>query len=281
MKAKILLLIMVSSLLFISCNKDEETTSTPVSEADVTTSAKIDNVSDDVLQIVESQSDESPAGRMSSVAQSFLTGCATVTTIYSGNTWTRTIFFGDTNCTLANGNTVRGTITATFTNDFAAATRTINYSFTDFYHNDRHVEGNRTVVKTILPNGHPQATINLAMTVTYPASQGGGVFTRTGSRVREFTVGYNTPELLDNEFSVTGTWVTTLPNGNSRTTTITSPVIIKFHCFSVGNSSIFTSGTLSIVSTNGSAILDYGDGSCDNHATITINGVVHHIMIGN
>lgn len=278
MKTKILSLSMVFGFLFFSCSKDG-VDRTPVSEADVTSSSKIDNVSDDVLQIVESQSDQTEAGKSSATSQSFLSTCATVTTTQSGNVWTRVIDFGTTNCQLANGNWVRGIITLTFTNDFTAATRTIDYTFTNFYHNDRHVEGTRNVVKTILPNGHPQATINMNLTITNPASAGGEVITRSGQRVREFVLGYNTPELMDNEFSVMGSWATTISNGHSHSTTITAPVIIKNSCFP--GSSRFVSGTLSLNNSHGSAILDYGNGTCDNDATITINGVVHHIILGN
>lgn len=272
MKTKMLMLGVVSCLLFVSCNKEESTT--PINATDIAANAKIDDVSDDVLQIVESQSNnDSGAGRMSSASENFLSNCANISTDKTGNTWTRTIDFGATNCELYNGNSVRGKIILVFTNDFDATTRTITYTPENFYHNNRLVEGTRTVVKTILPNGHPQATINLNLKVT---NTDGSIFTRVGTRVREFTDGYNTPNILaDNVFSITGNWTTTLPSGIVHTTTITSPIIVKWNCRHI------VSGTISFEKTHTTGILDYGGGTCDAKATVTINGVVREVILGN
>ena len=272
MKTKILALGMVSCFLFVGCNKDDNNGN--IKSADVVSSSKIDPISDDVSEIVETQSNETAAGRSSSATENFLSDCATVTTTQSGNTVTRTIDFGTTNCTLNNGNTVRGKIILTFTNDWTALTRTINYAFENFYHNDRHVEGNRTVVKTILPNGHPQATINLNMTVTTPE---GAVYTRVGNRIREFSEGYGNGDISDNVFLVSGSWTTTLPSSISHTATISasSPLKIKCSCTQpilTQHRFEIVSGILTVVRNSNTAVIDYGNGECDNVGTISING---------
>lgn len=272
MKSKIVMLAFITCFLFVGCDKEEK--NSIVSGSDIESDTKIDAISDDVLQIVESQSNdlEASAGRTNSNSGSFLTNCANVSTVVDGNSRIRTVDFGTTNCTLSNENLVRGKIIITFTNDFDALTRTINYTFENFYHNDRRVEGSRTVVKTILPNGNPQATINLNMTVTYP---NGNVFTRIGERVREFTEGYATTILTDNVFSITGNWKTTLPSGTLHTTTITKPLIAKWGCPNI------VSGTISIVRTGNPWTLDYGNGDCDNKATLTINGEIQNFILRN
>jgi hypothetical protein len=275
MKTKILALSLVASLFIISCTKDNPADN-PISATDVSLSGKIDNVADDVAQIAESQSNENPsiAGRNSNSTASLLSSCATVTTVQTGNTWIRTIDFGNTNCITNIWGHVRGKIIITFTNDFTAATRTISYTFDNFYHNDRHVEGNQTVVRTILNNGHPQSTINMNMTITNPD---GGIYKRVGTRVRECTVGYDTPNsIFDNVYFVTGSWTTTLPNGNTHTATIGTPLVINLSCTSYPN---IVSGTITFEKAHTTAILDYGNGDCDANATITINGVVHNITL--
>jgi hypothetical protein len=271
MKTKILVLGMALSLFMIGCNKDDDNNNqtAPLTANEVKASAEMDDISDDVGYIAESQSDQTPAGKTAD-GPTFLGACAEITTTISGNIWTRTIDFGETNCTLFNGNTVRGKIIVTFTNDFDAMTRTVSYSFENFYHNDRHVEGNRTLVKTILPN--PKTTITLDMTVTF---EDGAVYHRTGERVREFTAGYDTFfNLYDNEFAVTGNWSTTFPSGNTQTATITAPLIIKWNCLHI------VSGTVAFTRNANSAVLDYGDGTCDNQATVLINGELHTITLG-
>jgi hypothetical protein len=270
MKSKIVMFAIFSCFLFIRCDKEE---SNPiVSGSDIESDTKIDAIADDILQIVESQSNETSVAGRNKNSGSYLTNCATVNTVVDGNSRTRTVDFGTTNCTLANGNLVRGKIIVSFTNNFDALTRTISYSFDNFYHNDRRVDGTRTVVKTRLQNGNPQATININMTVTYP---NGSVFTRIGERVREFTEGYTTTVLTDNVFSITGNWKTTLPSGTLHTTTITKPLIAKWGCPNI------VSGTISIVRTGNPWILDYGNGDCDNKATLTINGETQNFILRN
>ena len=143
----------------------------------------------------------------------------------------------------------------------------------NFYHNDRHVEGNRTVVRTILPNGHPQSTINLNMTVT---TTDGAVYTVVGNRVREFSEGYGNNDIADNVFLVSGSWTTTLPSGviHSNTVATASPLKIKCSCYQLLNQHRFeiVSGVLTIERNTNTAVIDYGDGTCDNTGTITING---------
>ena len=275
MKTKILVLGMALSLLTIGCNKDDNNTVTPtapLSASEVKDNEEMDRVSDDVAYIAESESDENTPGRLTAGNNGFLGACGSnINTTQSGDTWTRTIDFGTTNCTLFNGNTVRGKIIITFTTDFTASTRTINYSFENFYHNDRHIQGNRTVIKTIV-NNHPIANISLDLTVT---TTSGGVYHRTGQRVREFTAGYDTPfNLLDNVFSITGSWTTTFPNGTVQSAVVTSPVIVKWSCPHI------VQGTITITRNNNVAVLDYGNGECDAHATITVNGVTIPFELG-
>ena len=266
MKTKILALGFIAILSIVSCTKNErETSSSSINSSDIVTNAKIDNIGDDVAQIVESQSNATEAGRYSDLAA----GCLTVTTTQNGSTWTRTLDYGDTNCLRDNGNYLRGKIIITFQDDFDAATRTLNFSFENFYHNDRHVEGNRTVVKTRLENGHIKSDIDLNMTIT---NLDGRVLTRTGHRIREYN-----PET--NEFSVTGSWMTTnQSNGVTHTNTISdqSPLRIVYSCQQEQGQNRYeiVNGIITITKSDNdnTAVIDYGDGNCDNTGTITING---------
>ncbi|HOZ74505.1 MAG TPA: hypothetical protein PLS51_02790 [Flavobacterium sp.] len=270
MKTPILACAMALMFLTVGCNKDDDKTS-PLTATEIKANADMDNISDDVSAIAESESDAtSTAGRGGQ--PSFLSGCAQVITTISGNTWTRIIDFGATNCTLYNGNSVRGKIIIVFSDDFDAATRTINYSFENFYHNNRHVEGNRTVGRTIV-NGHPRAVIDLNLTVTTPQ---GAVYQRTGQRVRDFVSGFGNLILSDNQFSITGSWVTTFPSGTIQSANIIAPLIVHWDCAHI------MSGSISFTRNNSSAtaVLDYGNGSCDDMATLTINGNVYPIDLG-
>ena len=265
MKTKILALGFIAILLMVGCTKNDKEMSSSINSSDIVDNAKIDNIGDDVAQIVDSQSNATPAGRYNNLTPNW----PQISTTQDGNTWTRTINFGPTNYTLENGNTVRGIMIIMFENNFDAATRTLNFSFNNFYHNDRQIEGNRTVLKTRLDNGHIKADIDLNMTITNPD---GRVFTRTGHRIREYN-----PET--NEFLVTGSWVTTnQSSGAIHTNTIsdTSPLKIVYSCQQEPNQRRYeiVSGIITITKSNNNrtAVIDYGVGNCDNTGTITING---------
>ena len=277
MKAKKLLLGLCISLFILSCDKENESTS-PMTSADAKISAEIDQITDDVSLIVEEQSfEQESAGRNGATLESMLPSCATVTTTSTGNSWTRTIDFGTEGCEMPNGNFLKGIIIISGSNDMNAQTQTISYSFVEFYHNNKLIEGNRTLVRTIQsttanPTPHPVATINVDMTVTYPD---GGIYYRTGNRVREMIAGFTTPMIWqDNVFSITGSWTTSRPNGMTHTATIIEP-LSRINCPRI------VSGTIEIVGNNNTAILDYGDGACDNLATVTINGQTTTITLGN
>ena len=275
MKTKKLVLGLLLSLFIISCSKEENNSSSSSDEAKI--NANIDAVSDDISQIVDDQFDaqENSAGRSTTLPESILPSCAMVTVVVANNTWTRTITFA-AGCTLPNENVVSGTIIVSGSTNFGQPSHTISYSFVDFYHNNILIEGNKTIVRSLqstatLAAVHPVANMNIDLTVTYP---NGNVYTRVGTRVREMIQGFGTPMIwLDNIFSVTGNWTTTFPSG-TQTSTITTPLIVKMSCPHI------VSGVITIVRNNNTGTIDYGDGICDNLATVTINGVTTLITLG-
>lgn len=275
---KILLGMMIALFAFSSCNNDSEGNASELTAEESDINAKIDMITDDVSKIVEDQLtlQANVSGKMA-LPPRFLPDCATVTNTIVGTTWTRTVDFGTTGCELRNGTMLKGKIIVSGSIDLNQASLTINYSFADFYHNAKRIDGNKTIVitrQTTPANQtlHPVSTMNIDMTVTFP---NGNIYTRTGTRVREMIEGFDTPSIwLDNVFLITGNWTTTLPNGSNQTSTITTPLKIRMNC------NYIVSGVLEIVRNNTTAVLDYGiDNGCDNLATATINGVTYTITL--
>jgi hypothetical protein len=276
MKIKNLVLGLILSLFILSCSNDDKTTSTEMSEAKV--SAQIDVVTEDVSKIVEDQFalQENPtAGRSMDNNLEALPPCATVTIQLTATTWTRTVVFD--NCELPNGNILDGTIIVSGSLNFDIPSHTISYSFVDFHHNNILIEGNRTVVRTFqgttqLNVPHPVANMSIDMTITFP---NGNSYHRVGNRVREMIEGFGTPMVWsDNIFSITGSWTTTFPAGTS-TSTITAPLRVRANC------PFIVRGIVTTVRNENTVVLDYGNGECDNQATLTINGTTTTITIGN
>jgi hypothetical protein len=296
MKTKILFLGLLLSLFTVSCNKDKEENDFTADEAGV--NAKIDLANDDVSDIVEGQfnatMDNSTTGKATEYAAvtTNLPTCATVTrnpafgtVITPGTTVTKTIDFGTTGCAMPNGNILKGQIVATFVYNPTATSHTINYQFVNFYHNAIKFDGNKEFTRTMAAAtatspAHPIVVMNMAMTATFPD---GRVFNRVGTRTREITAGYDTPNVLaDNVYQVTGNWTTTFPNTTVQTSTISSsnPLIVKMSCIAV-NKPLIVQGLITFVRNGHTATLDYGSGACDNTAVFTINGNSYTIVIGN
>ena len=275
MKSQKLILGMLLSLFMLSCSNNDSNSTSDLSEAKV--NAKIDVITDDVSKVVDDQfgAQFGVSGKSSESITSFLPSCAVVTATVSETTWTRTVVF--TNCTLPNGNVLDGTIIVSGSTNADLPSHTISYSFVNFHHNNILVEGNRTVTRNLqstatLATLHPVANMSIDMTVTFP---NGNSYHRVGNRIREMIEGFDTqPIWQDNVFSITGSWTTTSTNG-SQSSTITTPLISKMNCPNI------VSGIVQIVRNNNTATLDYGNGDCDNQATLTINGTTTTITLGN
>ena len=282
------------SLAIFSCSKkNNDENNFSADEAAV--NAKIDMSNDDVSNIAEEQFDAtlaSSSGRSAetTAVASSLPACATVTRIpafgtpvTSGTTVTKTVDFGTTGCPLPNGNILRGKIIISFVYNPNATSHTITYTFDNFYHNAIKFVGNKIFTRTMSTStatsaSHPIVVMTMDMTATFPDNR---VFTRTGTRTREFVEGFGTPAIIgDNIFSVIGNWTTTFPNTTVQTSTITAPLLVKMSCIAV-NKPLITQGVITFVRNGQTATLDYGNGACDNLAVFTFNGVSYNIVIGN
>ena len=281
MKSKLLILGIAFSLMTVSCSRKEKDNST-ITADEASVNAKIDLANDDISSIVENEEaatyGNSANGKTMEVASTTypivtrVPAFGTPPTV--GQMVTKTIDYGTTGVTLANGNVLKGIINISFVYDPTATSHTINYSFQNFYHNGIEFNGNKTFTRTMTTgtDSHPIVTMNMDMNATFPD---GRVFNRVGTRTREITAGYNTPNIIaDNIYQVTGNWTTTFPAG-TRTSTITTPLRAEANCPHI------VSGVITTVRDNNTATLDYGNGDCDNQATLTVNGNSTTITLGN
>ena len=267
---------------FISCDSsnDGNDNNPTLTAKDIAVNSKIDVAIDDVVYIVEDQytAQQSISNRSSTASKSILPTCATFTTVLVDGTWTRTIDFGSAGCTLPNGNVLKGKIIISFSNDFTSKSRTLSYRFVDFYHNGKLLQGNKSITyesksTELLATEHPVMTFTVDMKITF---DDGKVYSRTGTTVKETIEGNETPlNWEDNVFLVTGNSATSLANGDTVTTVITTPLRYITSCklpFPV-------SGIVSITKNTSVGTLDFGDGKCDNLATLTIDGVTKDIIL--
>ena len=259
-------------ILFASCTKDNNDLANAFTTEDLQTNAKLDQVANDLSDIIDDQYfTENPAGKTIAPTESnLLPPCVTVTRTFTSTTWTRTINFGTTGCAMPNGAILRGIIRVSGVLPYKTTNYVITYTFDGFHYNDFLVQGNRTVTRslgtsTYQVNTHPICVMDMNMTFTNSR----GIFTRVGSRTRECVEGYTTAIWTDNVYVITGNWTTTFPNGNVHSNAIsnTTPLRVRLNCdYRV------VSGVVNITRPNHTAVLDYGAGTCDNLATISIDG---------
>nr|WP_294936103.1 hypothetical protein [uncultured Flavobacterium sp.] len=260
---------LIATFAFLSCEDDTSPDSGTLTSEDVSVNVKMDAISNDISEIAEDQLDQQSTARMNH--PSILPECATVTTVVSGNTWTRTIDFGTTGCEYHNGAMLRGQIIISGSTDFNQSPYVWTYNFSNFYYNNILVQGTKTLSRTVqatnyLSTPHPVVVIDLDLTITFP---NGNVYDRTGTRTRELVEGYDTPLIfLDNVYLITGSWLTAGAH-SSHLSTIDSnhPFRVEIDCHYK-----LVSGILTIARNNHTAVLDYGTGTCDNNATISIDG---------
>lgn len=285
MKTKFLLFVSLLCLtIFVGCSTNESTdagaNSKTITTDDVVANSEIDATVDDISIIAEDQYSvqQTATARTSTPVKSILPLCATITTVLTNDTFTKTIDFGVDGCTLPNGNMVKGKIIISFSKNFLTPSKTISYTLVGFYHNGKLIEGNKTITRELkstdlLATVHPVTTHSVDVKITFPD---GKVYSRTGTRVREMIEGFDTiGNWEDNVFLVWGYNITTFPNGSKYTFTITTPLRIAISC----KMPFPVKGVIEVVKNDAKATLDYGNGDCDKLANITINGVTKEIVL--
>ncbi len=268
-----LFVLALGTLFFVSCEKEVDASSDDLSVANVQKSTDIDVASDDISSIIEETFvvEEGISSRSSQAYASFLPPCMTRTVEVDGLTRTVTLDFGE-GCDMPNGNHLSGIITIVYERDPDALTRTITYSFTDFYFNAKHIEGGGSILREFSnDNGNPQSTNNQNITVTWPNES---TAHRVGVKIREWIEGFGSGTWGDNVFLITGNWTTEFPNGNVNSGIVTTALRRELAC------RFIVSGQVALSHNNLAGTLDFGEGDCDNIATFTgPDGVEHTIVL--
>jgi hypothetical protein len=210
--------------------------------------------------------------------EGLLTSCATITfdSLNTSNQDTIHINFGSTNCTGNDGRNRRGEIIVYYSGHYrdSASVHTIN--FNNYYVNDNQILGTKTVTNL----GHNQAghlVYAISVSGQIVLGNNGGTITWNSTRQREWTQGESTLIWSDDQYSVTGTASGTGSNGHSFSVNITSPLIRNM---SIGCRRHFVQGTFDLTPDNKPVrTVDFGTGTCDDVATVTINNHVYTIHL--
>ncbi len=232
-----------------------------------TNQAVSDNLTEDVNEIfMEAVTEngltgERPATPFESMG---ILGCKSITiTPLKGFPKTIIINFG-TGCTSGNGIIRKGKINILLSDSLRKTGSTAIMTFDGYFVNGFKKEGTITWLNnsTAAIKGWQRKVENGKITTPV-----GRYWLHSGIKNVVQIAGFDTPgNLLDDVYSITGYNSVTNSGGVTRTSTILEALQKKTICENI------TKGSINLKGSNHTAIIDFGNGDCDNIATITIDG---------
>jgi hypothetical protein len=267
-----LLFVALIGSTFTSCSKDETKNEDQVMEQ---TNAVIEHELDQATNFSdEAYNTGTIASDLTSDEMEIRHNCAIVTLDTSNSMKTITIDFGNSNCLGRDGRYRRGKIITTFEGRYRAINSTHTITFVDYFVNDNHLEGTRNVTNTGADqNGKTTFTVTDEGKVTLTD---GLIFTYISQRIRTWTEGESTFNIWDDVYSISGSGSVANSKGNGFTATIQEPLTVALNCSNI------TKGIIRIMPLNNEfkeRVINYGDGNCDDLASVTVNGVTKIIKL--
>lgn len=166
-------------------------------------------------------------------------------------------------CENERGRIKSGKVFFTIHSDLDSAAGSVDVDFENFAIDGYSIEGTRTLTNNGRnEQGHQIITTQGVIT----GSKEDWKRIRTFRHVREWVAGEETCDIRDDEYHYTGTW-TIDENGEHSIATVTKPIV-----WVPGSCNHATEGTIKVSSGIVSAEVDFGDGTCDQYATLTIFG---------
>jgi hypothetical protein len=267
-------LLVVAAITFslASCRKDR---AAAIDEIETTfeaseNQAKADNLSQDAGDIMEEAAARngllgSANGCNNPSTMNWIGACATITVTGSFPAKNIKIDFG-TGCTSPNGVVRKGIMNILLTDSVRTPGSKATITFDNFYVNGFRKEG--TIVRTnTTVAGSNTRSHNRTVTDGKITSPAGKYWLHSSNLDITQTGGVNTPcDITDDVYQISGTRTVTNSEGKTRTGTTQTPLQKKTNCSNIDQ------GILKIQGTNHYAIIDFGNGNCDNQATISIDG---------
>jgi hypothetical protein len=266
-KISILLLFMAVTMVYSGCSKADRDNDTDLSSSNDNATAEVTfaAMANTIGEVVDSL----PQVRLASCVEYTLVPTDSVTFPK-----TLTINYGTLNCASADGSMRRGTIVATLSGKYRDSMTTINITTQNFYYNSYLIQSGSFIITNKGRNA--ARNINFTMDVTNAnITTTEGNITWSCVRNREWIAGAGTTTSpYDDVYSITGTANGRGVDGNTFTVTITSPLIAALNC------QYIEKGILILVPANlNNRLVNFGNGTCDNQATVTLNEKTYTITI--
>lgn len=192
-----------------------------------------------------------------------------------------TVDFGQNGCSGPDGRVRRGKIITTYTARLTNPGATATTVFDTFSVDNVKVEGNLRITNTGTQNAN-ERSFTLEVTDGRLTWLNGNYTKWNSTRTITQIVGVQTPSPLDDILKIEGSAQGQALRGNLLVgwqSTITEPLIRRFSCRYIVRGRISSVRLNSNTNSPWTAILDFGNGLCDNQAVLTINGVATQITL--
>lgn len=188
--------------------------------------------------------------------------------------------FGINGCVAPDGHFRKGKIIIEYTDRLLVPGATSTTTFDGFYYDSIKVEGTHKIKNTSAGTTTRQFTIDVINAkLTRPS---GNYSSWNSHKVMTQIEGFVTPLPIDDIFRIEGTAEGKVLRGSLlvlwNSSTI-EPLIKRFNCHWIVKGKVRTIRSTTSTTSPWVAVLDFGAGTCDNQATITINGVLHQITL--
>lgn len=256
-----ILAVAILSIVLIGCRKNKQTQES----AEIAQQNSIAEVSSNEIQNIADEAGKGPAW-----FNTYDGDCVTVTYDTVGGKKTITIDFGTTNCLCEDGKERRGKVIVEFEGTYNELDNVITTTTDNYFVNDHQVEGIRTATN----QSNSVYKVNADVTITLNGASSS--LTWVSERTRTLVSGQDTPLILtDNVYEISGTAKGETAEGKDYTFETVSNLVVQLGCRYI------KSGQLKLTSSHlkEDAIIDYGDGTCDNKATLTYGKKVKELTL--
>ncbi|CAM1358852.1 hypothetical protein [Tenacibaculum xiamenense] len=259
-KRNVYFLSFLGLLALASCesNDSELTLNDTLTTEEVQNVVLADDYSSDVEDVIEDDAVVTEVAGRGHTPPSNHPDCLIRTVEETTNGKIVTLDFGD-GCEGRRGRIFAGKIIIEYTRVDGTFSKVV--SFEGFSVNDNGIEGSVSVSKMQEnSNGNPERSYAVDITINLST---GETITKKGEKVKEMIEGADTDTRGDDVFLITGFWESVNKYGEVFKATITTPLRREYAC------KFIVSGVVEITKGGNDYTLDFGDGSCDNKATIT------------
>lgn len=262
-----LLTFLAASMFIFSCNRENPDTIASKEETTGIDQMESDAVGDESSSIADAAARGASFNGRFANSSEILNGCATVTRDTLSNNQVRiTVDFGATNCLGGDGRNRRGKIIILVTGNYFEQGSSHVITYDNYYRNDNKIEGTRTITNRGL-NGSNQYYWTVEAREMKVTRTDGKFHSWNSDRVRTMLNGYETAEISDDEYQITGTGSGINSNNVSYTAEITTPLHRIMSCRFIDK------GIIEFENSNGGKRkIDFGNGNCDNQATVEVTG---------